>query len=115
MAALVPFAARTPFEVWIVPRRHLAEYEHVTATERRDFARVLKGVLLRIRALLADAPVGFVLHSAPFGEGDTPYFHWHLEVTPSVAVPELLADGSGFPVNPLPPEDAAQFLRAVVV
>jgi UDPglucose--hexose-1-phosphate uridylyltransferase len=114
MVALVPFAARTPFETWILPRRHLAGYEHVTATERRDFARALRSVLQRIRTLLADAPVGFVLQSAPFGEGDTPYFHWHLEITPVVALPELLADGSGFPVNALPPEDAAHFLRAAV-
>jgi UDPglucose--hexose-1-phosphate uridylyltransferase len=97
-----------------VPRRHLAGYEHVTAAERRDFARALRGALQRIRMLLADASVGFVLHSAPFGEGDTPYFHWHLEITPAVAVPELLADGSGFPVNPVPPEDAAQLLRAAI-
>lgn len=110
VVAIVPFAARTPFETWILPRRHLASYEHVSAPERRDLARVLKTVLQRVDAILADAPVGFVLHSAPFGEGDAPYFHWHIEITPSVAAPGFLSDGSGFPVNPLPPEDAARFL-----
>jgi UDPglucose--hexose-1-phosphate uridylyltransferase len=112
MVAMVPFAARTPFEVWILPRRHAAGYEYVTPAERRDFARMLKAVLQRTAALLAGAPVGFVLHSAPFGDGEVPFFHWHLEITPAVAAPEFLPDGSGFPVNPLPPEDAAQFLRA---
>ena len=29
--------------------------------------------------------------------------------------PEFLPDGSGFQVNPLPPEDAGQFLRATIV
>lgn len=115
MVAIVPFAARTPFEVWILPRRHAAGYEYVTASERRDFARVLKTVLQRLDALLGGAPVGFVLHSAPFGDGEVPFFHWHLEITPAVAPPEFLPDGSGFQVNPLPPEDAAQFLRATIV
>lgn len=115
MVAVVPFAARTPFESWILPRRHLAGFEHVGAAERRDLARVLKVVLQRTHALLAGAPVGFVLHSAPFGEGDAPWFHWHLEITPAVGAPGFRPDGSGFPVNPLPPEDAAQFLRTAIV
>src|SRR4029453_244555 len=38
VVAIVPFAARTPFETWLLPRRHLASYEHVTAAERRDLA-----------------------------------------------------------------------------
>jgi len=111
MVALVPFAARTPFEIWILPRRHLPGYEHVTAAERRDLARTLSAVLQRVQALLAGAPVRFVLHSAPFGEHDHSYFHWHLEITPAVSVPGFHPEGSGFPVNPLLPEDAARFLR----
>jgi UDPglucose--hexose-1-phosphate uridylyltransferase len=109
--ALVPFAARTPFETWLLPRRHLPGFEHVTAGERRDLARALKTVLQRSHALLGEVPVGFVLHSAPFGERDASFFHWHVELTPAAAVPGVLPEGSGFAVNPLPPEDAAQFLR----
>ncbi len=111
VVAIVPFAARTPFETWLLPRRHLASYEHVTAAERRDVARVLGTVLQRMHAIVGDAPVGFVLHSAPFGEGDVSFFHWHWELTPAVAIPDFQPEGSGFPVNPLPPEDAARFLR----
>jgi UDPglucose--hexose-1-phosphate uridylyltransferase len=111
VVAIVPFAARTPFETWLLPRRHLASYEYVTAGERRDVARVLGTVLQRMHAIVGDAPVGFVLHSAPFGEGDVSFFHWHWELTPAVAIPDFQPDGSGFPVNPLPPEDAARFLR----
>jgi UDPglucose--hexose-1-phosphate uridylyltransferase len=111
VVAIVPFAARTPFETWLLPRRHLASYEHVTAGERRDLARILCTVLQRIHGLVGEAPVGFVLHSAPFGEGDVSFFHWHWELTPAVAIPDFQPEGSGFPVNPLPPEDAARLLR----
>lgn len=110
--ALVPFAARSPFEVWFVPRRHLAGFESVMAQERRDLARTMRSVLQRLRTLFPAVPIAFVLHSAPFGEGEVPYFHWHLEMTPLVAVPGFLGDRGGFPVNPLPPEDAATFLRS---
>ncbi len=114
VVALVPFAARTPFETWLLPRRHLASYQHVTRAERRDLGRVLQGVLQRMHALLADTDVAFVLHSAPFADGDVPFFHWHLELTPAAAFPGLPAHGIGFPVNPLLPEDAAQFLRGAM-
>jgi len=111
VVALVPFAARTPFEVWILPRRHVPGYEQVTGAERRDLARVLKRVAQRVHGLLDAPQMASVLHSAPFGDGDVSFFHWHLELTPRVVAPGFLATGSGFPVNPLPPEDAAQFLR----
>lgn len=110
VVAIVPFAARTPFETWLLPRHHLASYEHVSAADRRDLARVFKTVLQRMQVLLAGTPIAFVLHSAPFGEVNAPYFHWHIEITPSVAISHFPSDGSGFPVNPLPPEDAARFL-----
>jgi UDPglucose--hexose-1-phosphate uridylyltransferase len=109
--AIVPFAARTPFETWLLPRRHLAGFEHVTALERRDLARALKTIVQRVHAFLPDAPVAFVLHSAPFGDEHLPSYHWHVEITPAAAIPGFQPEGSGFPVNPLPPEDAARFLR----
>jgi UDPglucose--hexose-1-phosphate uridylyltransferase len=111
MLAIVPFAARTPFETWILPRRHTPSYEQVSLPERRDLARTLKTVLQRLEGLLPGASIAFVVHSAPFGEHDTSFFHWHVEITPAVAIPGFQLDGSGFPVNPLPPEDAARFLR----
>jgi len=111
VVAFAPFAARAPFETWLMPRRHTAGYEQVKAVERRDLARTLRSVLHRLHALLEGAPFGLVVHSAPFAESEAPYFHWHIEIAPRVVVPGVLAAGSGFPMNPLPPEDAARFLR----
>ena len=110
--ALAPFASQAPFAVWLLPRRHLPGYEQIHLAERRDLARVLRTVLQRLRATLARTPIAFALHSAPFGAGDVSHFHWHLEIVPRTTAPDHTADGSGFPVNPLPPEDAAQMLRA---
>jgi UDPglucose--hexose-1-phosphate uridylyltransferase len=109
--AIVPFAARTPFETWLLPRRHLAGFEHVTALERRDVARALKTIVQRLYTFLPETPIAYVLHSAPFGDEHAASYHWHLEITPAAAVPGFQPEGSGFPVNPLPPEDAARFLR----
>ena len=60
------------------------------------------------------AGVNFVLHTAPLGEDDLPYFHWHLEIMPKLTRVAGFEMGSGFYINPTPPEDAAQYLREIV-
>jgi UDPglucose--hexose-1-phosphate uridylyltransferase len=112
--AFAPFAARAPFETWIVPRRHAPAFEHGSAAELRDLARTLRDVLRRLDRALDDPPFEFVLHSVPFTEPESPYFHWHLEITPRLPSLAGADRGSGFPVNPVPPEDAARVLRDAV-
>ena len=110
VVAFAPFASRTPFETWILPRRHSAGFEHADPEELRDVARVLHTVLRKLDDALGDPPHTLVLHSAPSGSGESPSFHWHLELTPALSVPGP-DEGSTFHVNPVPPEDAARFLR----
>ena len=111
VVAFAPFAARFPFETWILPRRHAPSFEHGSAAELRDLARTLRAVLRRLERALGDPPFEFLLHSAPFAESDSGWYHWHLEITPRLLSPAGPDGSSGFHVNPMPPEDAARFLR----
>ncbi len=111
VVAFAPFASRTPFESWLLPRRHLPAFEHSSAAELRDLARVLRDVLRRFDRTLGDPPIDLTLHSAPFADGESPYYHWHVEIAPLLPPPAGSHRSSGFWVNPLPPEDAARFLR----
>jgi UDPglucose--hexose-1-phosphate uridylyltransferase len=110
VVAFAPFAARFPFETWILPRRHGAGYERADPEEIRDLAGVLRSVLRRLRRTLGEQPYNFWLHSAPF-DGDSPFYHWHLELIPRLSRGAGLEWGSGMHVNPMPPEDAARILR----
>ncbi len=111
VVAFAPFAARFPFETWIVPRRHAPAFEHGSAAVLRDLARALRAVSRKLERALGDPSFEFQLHSAPFAEGESPWYHWHLEITPTLSSPAGADRGSGFHVNPMPPEDAARFLR----
>jgi UDPglucose--hexose-1-phosphate uridylyltransferase len=111
VVAFAPFAARFPFETWILPRRHAAAYERVEPAELRDLATVLHSVLGRLGRALGAQPYNFWLHTAPFDAGDTPFYHWHLELIPRLSRGAGLEWGSGMHVNPMPPEDAARILR----
>jgi len=109
--AFAPFAARLPYETWILPRRHAALFEQSDDTELVDLAAVLTTVLAKLRVALDDPPYNLVLHSAPFGVGESPAYHWHLEIMPKLAGLAGVELGSGFHINAVPPEDAGRVLR----
>ena len=107
---LAPFAPRFPFETWILPRRHRSAFEESDIDELRDLAAALSEFLRRLNRLLKDPPYNFMLHTAPLREPSLDHFHWHLEVIPKLTRVAGFEWGSGFFINPLPPEDAAEAL-----
>ena len=110
--ALAPFAPRFPFETWILPVHHRAAFEDCTEEELRGLATALGEFLRRMNRVLSDPPFNFMLHTAPLREGHLESFHWHLEIIPKLTRVAGFEWGSGFFINPMPPEDAADVLRA---
>ena len=43
--------------------------------------------------------------------GESPSYHWHVEILPKLTGLAGFELGSGFHINPVPPEDAARLLR----
>jgi UDPglucose--hexose-1-phosphate uridylyltransferase len=112
--ALEPFAPRFPFETWILPLRHDASFQATgDPGEYLELASLLKDTLQRLNRALDRPPFNFVLHTAPVSDGDLEYYHWHLEIMPNLTRVAGFEMGSGFHINPTPPEDAAQYLREI--
>jgi UDPglucose--hexose-1-phosphate uridylyltransferase len=109
--ALAPFAPRFPFETWILPARHGSAYEESGVDVLRALAGVLGSFLRRMNRALNDPPFNFMLHTAPLHEPHREHFHWHLEVIPKLTRIAGFEWGSGFFINPVAPEDAANALR----
>ncbi len=66
--------------------------------------------------LALDSPAyNYIIHTAPFDHGELPHYHWHIEVIPRLTKVAGFEWGSGFYINPVPPENAAGFLREVDV
>lgn len=108
---LEPYAARFPFETWILPRRHASHFETLESAELQDLSWVLRATLRKIDKVLERPPYNMVLHTAPVQEQGTPYFHWHIELMPKVTKVAGFERGTGFYINPSFPEEAARFLR----
>jgi UDPglucose--hexose-1-phosphate uridylyltransferase len=111
--ALAPYAPRLPFETWFLPRRHGARFEDAPRHEYESLARLLKGVLMRMDRALESPAYNLVVHSSPFVEDVNDLYHWHVELVPKLARTAGFEWGTGFFINPTPPEEAARVLRAV--
>ena len=109
--ALAPFAPRFPFETWILPTRHRSAFEEAGVDELRGLADILGEFLRRMERVLKAPPFNYMLHTAPLREGPLEHFHWHLEIIPKLTQVAGFEWGSGFFINPVPPEDAAAALR----
>jgi UDPglucose--hexose-1-phosphate uridylyltransferase len=119
--ALAPFAAASPFETWILPKAHRHDFAHSSDSELQGMAVMLRDFLRRARRLLDDPPYNLVLHTVPNPHprpGRPGYwstiehdFHWHFEFAPRTNRLAGFEWGSGFSINPTPPEEAAKLLQ----
>jgi len=108
---LCPFAPRFPFETWIVPRQHLSHFEETTVAIMQRFAWAVRTTIRKLEKVLENPPYNFVIHTAPLQEPEMAHYHWHLEIIPKLTRVAGFEWGTGFYINPTPPEEAAQFLR----
>lgn len=108
-----PFASRFPFEIWIIPKKHGSHFENIQGFEAEELAHVLKSALIKLEAALDFPPYNYIIHSAPFNvtESESEYFHWHIEIIPRLTNIAGFEWGTGFYINPTPPEEAAELLR----
>ncbi len=108
-----PFAPRFPFETWVLPKHHASAFEDGQKQEYQDLAHALRTTLRKLAIALERPAYNFILHTSPFHERENPYYHWHIEIMPKLTNVAGFEWGSGFYINPTPPEEAAAALRDV--
>jgi UDPglucose--hexose-1-phosphate uridylyltransferase len=114
--ALSPYAARFPFEVWILPKKH-EPYFILHEKEDGYFAisEMLSLILKKFDKLLNSPPYNYIIHTTPSGNGDAPHYHWHMEIIPRLTKMAGFEWGTGFYINPTPPEEATTYLRETAI
>ncbi len=109
--ALAPYAPRFPFETWLLPKQHSSAFELQDGVAYASTAALLRDLLRRIDAVLDHPAYNYVLHSSPLGEETNDHYHWHIEMMPKLTKVAGFEWGTGFYINPSPPEESARFLR----
>ncbi len=110
--AICPYAPKSPFELWILPKFHDSHFENAQKHHYENLALIFSDVLKRLDKVLNYPPYNFILHTAPIkSDSCIPHYHWHFELMPKLSKMAGFEWGSGFYINPTPPEEAASFLR----
>lgn len=113
--SFAPYAARFPFETWIVPKHHNSHFENIQKNEVDELGTMLKMILKKLEIALDNPAYNYIIHTAPFDTQALPHYHWHLEIIPRLTRVAGFEWGTGFYVNPVPPEQAASFLQETEV
>lgn len=117
-----PYASRFPFELCILPKRQAAHYDRVGPEEILELADALKTTLSKLSQGLNHPQYNLIIQTAPSRSGhrragywDTidQDFRWHIEILPRLTHTAGFEWGTGFYINPLPPEQGAAHLRTI--
>ncbi len=109
--AIAPYAPRFPFETWLLPKKHSSSFELQPDSEYGNLAKLLGNILSRLDVVLDRPAYNYVVHTSPIGEEVNDHYHWHIEMMPKLTKVAGFEWGTGFYINPTPPEEAARFLR----
>ena len=106
------FAARFPFEIWVLPKKHKTSFATISAGERENMAKIVYELITSLNKTLRFPPFNWWIHTSPTKEDHIgEYFHWHMEIAPRVSKFGGYEMGSGIVIDVVSPELAAQFLK----
>jgi UDPglucose--hexose-1-phosphate uridylyltransferase len=111
--AICPYASRFSFEVWVLPKRHDSMFEDINDIEVRNLTHIMKSVNQKLNIALENPPYNYLLHTSPLKNSNLEHYHWHIEIMPKLSGVGGFEWGTGFYINPTPPEEAAKFLREI--
>ena len=109
--SFIPYGALSPFHILVFPTRHSSDFGRLDESGVADFSEHLRTLLDRIDARLLAPDFNFVIRSVLPDRSDARSFHWYMSIIPHFSGGSGLALGSGMFINPLLPEDSAEFLR----
>lgn len=119
--ALCPYGSSFPFEIRIYPKQHFSDYTLMTQKQYQSLADITGEVFRRLYSALDEPSLNMYIHTVPiandplaiaeFQQWMDVSYHWHMVIIPRMGAGIGLEFGAGISVNPVPPEEAAAFLR----
>ena len=110
VVVVCPFWSGSPFEMLLIPKQHEVHLHDAIPADVVAVGRALRDAIARLRGVIGDIAYNIVFHTAPHHHrGD---FHWHVHLLPKLSTVAGFELGTGVMINVVPPELAAQQLRA---
>ncbi len=107
----VPFATEVPFEIWIMPKEHHADFGSISKTQKTALAEALQRVLARLHTKLSDPDYNYAINTSSQFGSEEPHVHWYVHIRPRLITPAGFEMGTGISINPSLPENDAALLN----
>jgi UDPglucose--hexose-1-phosphate uridylyltransferase len=104
-----PAASRLPYEMCILPKCHTSHFETAAQADIDALGKLWKSVATALEQLVP--AYNWWIHSAPFDSAPLTHYHWHIEVLPRSATLAGFEWSSGWHINTVCAEAAAEILR----
>ncbi len=111
MVCVAPFWSGAPFELLLMPRQHGAHLQEAGRVGLDAIGRGIRDAVKHLNAALGDIAYNVGFHTAPHEHGGQ--YHWHVHLWPTLVTAAGFERGTGVMINVMPPETAAETLRAV--
>jgi len=108
---LHPYASRTPWESWIIPKKHYSSFGLFPDEYFTELARVLKDTLLCLYKGLDNPAFNYMVDTTITEDEENPYYHWHIRIVPRLNLIAGFEMGSGIYINTALPEDTAVLMK----
>ncbi|MGA8295738.1 MAG: DUF4921 family protein [Acidimicrobiales bacterium] len=109
---IAPFWSGTPYEMLVLPRSHEAQLQLSPPDTLIGMGTAIRDALFALDKIAGGPAYNVIFHSAPYRA--TAPFHWHAHILPKLTTHAGFELGTGVYVNVVPPEIAAEELRAAV-
>lgn len=109
--ALCPYAPRFPLETHVLPTFHIRQFEETAEDLLAEFSELMVYLIGTIETTLGLSAYNYLFHTAPFDFAEARQYHWHVEIIPRTTSIAGFEWGTGYYINPVPPEVAAERLR----
>ena len=111
--AFTAFAPRFLFEMWIVPLKHSHSFASASTQSVEAMSELLRFAIKQLDKRLGKPALNWYIHSArSFDCHLAPSYHWHIEVTPRLAMFGGFELGADMTIETVLPEIAAKYLRS---
>ncbi len=101
-----------PFEMQILPTKHVTHFEKMKAESLDALAPVLLGGLRALTAMKAGMDYNVILHNGLYHNNWN--FHWHLTIIPRLTQFAGLELATGFNVMPIAPKESFAVLKKYI-
>jgi UDPglucose--hexose-1-phosphate uridylyltransferase len=108
--SFIPYAALSPYHVWIVPKNHQASFTLIENKQIEDFAEIMQKTFSMAFFALENLDFNFIIQSLTEYKDSEEFFHWYMSIIYHQKRRGGIEFAGGLFVNPLMPEKAAEHL-----